>query len=468
MFLFIIPFYKNTGKIMALSVVILAAGKGTRMRSALPKVLHPVAEKPMVAHVIDAARQVAAENTYVVYGFGGDVLKSKITGDDLTFIEQKEQLGTGHAVDMASPFLSDDEDVLVLYGDVPLTKVSTLQRLIAVKPENGMALLTVHLANPTGYGRIMRDSADSVVGIVEQKDATAEQLLVNEANTGILLANGGDLKRWLANLSSDNAQGEYYLTDIIAACSKEGKLIATAHPDSEIEVEGANNRVQLAGLERAYQLRKAEELMIAGASLRDPNRIDIRGNVTVGQEVLIDINCIFEGNVEIADHAVIGANCILKNCRIGKNAEIKPNSIVEDAIIGELASVGPFARIRPGSELKRDAHVGNFVEMKKSTLGEGAKAGHLSYLGDAEIGPKANIGAGTITCNYDGVNKAKTIIGAGAFIGSNASLVAPVTIGEMATTAAGSVIVKNVADNELSVARGKQRNIVGWKRPSKK
>jgi bifunctional UDP-N-acetylglucosamine pyrophosphorylase/glucosamine-1-phosphate N-acetyltransferase len=443
---------------MALSVVILAAGKGTRMRSALPKVLHPVAEKPMVSHVIDAARQVDSENIYLVYGFGGDVLKAKVTGDDLTFVEQKEQLGTGHAVDMASPFLADDEDVLVLYGDVPLTKVSTLQRLIVAKPDNGMALLTVHLANPTGYGRIMRDSSGTVVGIVEQKDATAEQLLVNEANTGILLANG----------SSDNAQGEYYLTDIIAACHQEGKLITTAHPDSEIEVEGANNRVQLAGLERAYQLRKAEALMIAGASLRDPNRIDIRGNVSVGQEVVIDVNCIFEGDVQIADNAIIGANCILKNCSIGQGAEIKPNSMIDGAIIGELASVGPFARIRPGSELMRDSHIGNFVEMKKTRLGEGAKAGHLSYLGDAEIGAKANIGAGTITCNYDGVNKAKTIIGAGAFIGSNASLVAPVTIGEMATTGAGSVIVKNVDDNELSVARGKQRNIADWKRPSKK
>lgn len=457
---------------MSLSVVILAAGKGTRMRSTLPKVLHPVAEKPMVGHVIDAARQVDAQNIYVVYGFGGDVLKAQISGDDLTFVEQKEQLGTGHAVDMASPFITDDEDVLVLYGDVPLTQVSTLQRLIDVKPENGMALLTVHLANPTGYGRIIRDhdenTAGRVVGIIEQKDASPEQLTINEANTGILLANGKDLKRWLSNLSSDNAQGEYYLTDIIAACHNEGKLIATAHPDSEIEVEGANNRVQLAGLERAYQQRKAEELMIAGASLRDPSRIDIRGNVNVGQEVVIDINCIFEGDVEIADNVIIGANCILKNCRIGQGAEIKPNSIIEDSIIGEIASVGPFARIRPGSELARDAHVGNFVEMKKSTLREGAKAGHLSYLGDADIGAKANIGAGTITCNYDGVNKSKTLIGAGAFIGSNASLVAPVSIGEMATTAAGSVIVKDVAAEELSVARGKQRNISGWKRPVKK
>lgn len=452
---------------MSLSVVILAAGKGTRMRSSLPKVLHPVAHKPMVGHVIDAARQVNAQNIYLVYGFGGDVLKAQIQGDDLTFVEQAEQLGTGHAVDMASPHLKDDEDVLVLYGDVPLTKVSTLENLIEAKPENGMALLTVKLANPTGYGRIIRDN-NTVVGIVEQKDASPEQLAINECNTGILLANGGDLKRWLSNLSNDNAQGEYYLTDIIAACHNEGKVIETAHPDSEIEVEGANNRVQLSQLERAYQLRQAQELMIAGASLRDPNRIDIRGDVTVGQEVVIDINCIFEGKVDIADNVTIGANCILKNCTIGAGAEIKPNTIVEDAIIGELASAGPFARIRPGSELKRDAHIGNFVEMKKSVMGEGAKAGHLTYLGDTEVGAKSNIGAGTITCNYDGVNKSKTIIGENAFIGSNASLVAPVTIGDNATTGAGSVIVKGVEENALAVARGKQRNIPDWPRPTKK
>ncbi|REL28725.1 UDP-N-acetylglucosamine diphosphorylase/glucosamine-1-phosphate N-acetyltransferase [Thalassotalea euphylliae] len=456
---------------MSLSVVILAAGKGTRMRSSLPKVLHPVAHKPMVGHVIDAARRVNAENIYLVYGFGGDVLKAQISGDDLTFVEQKEQLGTGHAVDMASPFLNDNEDVLVLYGDVPLTKVSTLQNLIAAKPVEGMALLTVKLSDPTGYGRIIRDGESGVgevIGIVEQKDASPEQLTINECNTGILLANGGDLKRWLSNLSNDNAQGEYYLTDIIAMAHGEGKRIATAHPETEIEVEGANNRVQLAALERAYQQRKAEQLMIAGASLRDPARIDVRGELLVGQEVKIDINCIFEGQVELADDVTIGANCILKNCKIGKGAEIKPNTIIEDAIIGEFASAGPFARIRPGSELKRDAHVGNFVEMKKSVLGEGSKAGHLTYLGDAEVGSKANIGAGTITCNYDGVNKSKTIIGDGAFIGSNASLVAPVSVGEMATTAAGSVIVKDVDANELGVARGKQRNIKGWQRPTKK
>lgn len=457
---------------MALSVVILAAGKGTRMRSSLPKVLHPIADKPMVSHVIESARQLNAENIYLVYGFGGEVLKAKVLGDDLTFVEQVEQLGTGHAVDMASPLINDDENVLVLYGDVPLTKVSTLERLLAVKPDDGMALLTVHLSDPAGYGRIVRDNSTEfvgdVVGIVEQKDASAEQLKIQEANTGILLANGGDLKRWLSNLSSDNAQGEYYLTDIIAMAHNEGKTIATAHPETEIEVEGANNRVQLAGLERAYQARIAEALMIAGATLKDPARIDIRGHVTVGQEVVIDVNCIFEGEVSIADNVSIGANCILKNCSIGAGSEIKPNTIIEDALLGENCSAGPFSRIRPGSVMNNGSHVGNFVEMKKTTLGEGVKVGHLSYLGDAEIGANTNIGAGTITCNYDGVNKSKTIIGEGAFIGSNSSLVAPITIGAKTTIGAGSVIAKDVQDNELAVARGKQRNISDWQRPVKK
>ncbi len=456
---------------MSLSVVILAAGKGTRMRSALPKVLHVVADKPMVSHVIDSARQVGAKNIYVVYGFGGEVLKATLTNDssidDLTFIEQKEQLGTGHAVDQASPFLNDDEDILVLYGDVPLTKVSTLDSLIQAKPVDGMALLTVHLANPTGYGRIVREGKQ-VVGIVEQKDANPEQLTINEANTGILLANGGDLKRWLSGLSNENAQGEYYLTDIIATAYGEGKAIATAHPETEIEVEGANNRVQLASLERAYQARLAEELMIEGASLRDPARIDIRGSLSIGEEVSIDINCIFEGDVILGSSVKVGANCILKNCKVGNNVEIKPNTIIEDALIEDECSVGPFARIRPGTTMKKDSHVGNFVEMKKTTLGEGSKAGHLSYLGDTTVGNKVNIGAGTITCNYDGVNKAQTIIKDNAFIGSNSSLVAPVTIGATATVGAGSVIAKEVAEHDLAVARGKQRNIKNWQRPIKK
>jgi len=456
---------------MSLSVVILAAGKGTRMRSSLPKVLHVVADKPMVSHVIDSARQLGATNIYVVYGFGGEVLKTTLmsdnTSNDLTFIEQAEQLGTGHAVDQASPFLKDDEDVLVLYGDVPLTKVSTLERLLAAKPKNGMGLLTVHLANPTGYGRIVRQQSQ-VVGIIEQKDASPEQLKINEANTGILLANGGDLKRWLSGLSNKNAQGEYYLTDIIAAAHQEGKIIATAQPETEVEVEGANNRVQLANLERAYQARLAEELMIVGASLRDPARIDIRGTLIVGSEVSIDINCIFEGIVELADGVQVGANCILKNCSISENVEIKSNTLIEDALIGENCSVGPFARIRPGTIMNKGSHVGNFVEMKKTTLGEGSKAGHLTYLGDTIIGKNVNIGAGTITCNYDGVNKSQTIIDDNAFIGSNSSLVAPVFIGEAATIGAGSVIAKDVEKNDLAVARGKQRNIKNWPRPVKK
>ena len=457
---------------MSLSVVILAAGKGTRMRSSLPKVLHVVADKPMVSHVIDSARHLGAENIYVVYGFGGEVLKERVTGDDLTFVEQTEQLGTGHAVDQATPFLKDDEDVLVLYGDVPLTKVSTLENLLQAKPENGMALLTVHLANPTGYGRIVRSSSlqgnGQVVGIIEQKDASPEQLTINEANTGILLANGGDLKRWLSGLSNENAQGEYYLTDIIATAHSEGKSIATAHPETEIEVEGANNRMQLASLERAYQARMAEDLMIAGASLRDPARLDVRGSLTIGNEVSIDINCIFEGKVALGDKVKVGANCILKNCSIGDNVEIKPNTMIDDAIVGENCSVGPFARIRPGTIMDKGSHVGNFVEMKKSTLGEGSKAGHLTYLGDTLIGKNVNIGAGTITCNYDGVNKSQTIIHDNAFVGSNSSLVAPVIIGETATVGAGSVIAKDVDKDDLAVARGKQRNIKNWPRPVKK
>jgi bifunctional UDP-N-acetylglucosamine pyrophosphorylase / glucosamine-1-phosphate N-acetyltransferase len=452
---------------MSLAVVILAAGKGTRMRSALPKVLHPIADQPMVSHVIASAKALAADNINLIYGFGGELLQQTLADSNITYIEQAQQLGTGHAVGVAAPYWHDQQDVLVLYGDVPLTQVSTLQRLIAAKPSDGMALLTVTLANPSGYGRIIREQGQ-VVGIVEQKDATPEQLTISEVNTGILIASGADLKRWLSKLSNHNAQGEYYLTDIIAMAHQDGKVIATAQPDSAIEVEGANNRIQLAALERAYQLRQAEQLMLAGASLRDPNRIDIRGTVSVGEEVVIDVNCIFEGTVNIANHVTIGANCILTNCTIGAHSEIKANSIIEHSVIGAQCSVGPFARIRPGSELKNDAHVGNFVEMKKTTLGEGSKAGHLSYLGDSEIGKQVNIGAGTITCNYDGVNKFKTVIGDGAFIGSNSSLVAPAEIGAMATVGAGSVIVKPVAAEELAVARGKQRNISSWCRPTKK
>ena len=452
---------------MALNVVILAAGKGTRMRSDLPKVLHPVAHKSMVEHVIDTATTLGSETINLVYGYGGDKLQAKVKAGSLNWVLQAEQLGTGHAVAQATPHISDDDTVLVLYGDVPLIQAQTLQALLAAKPADGLAILTVNLDDPTGYGRIERNNG-KVVGIVEQKDANPQQLAIQEVNTGIMALPGKQLKAWLGQLSSDNAQGEYYLTDVIAMAHKYGVEITTAQPQSAIEVEGANNRVQLAQLERAFQLREAEKLMLAGANLRDPNRIDIRGNVQVGMDVMIDINTVFEGDVILGNNVTIGAGAIIINSQLADNAVIKPYSIIENAVVGVDASAGPFARLRPGAELKQDAHVGNFVEMKKSVLGKGSKAGHLTYLGDAQIGEKVNIGAGTITCNYDGVNKSLTQIDDGAFIGSNSSLVAPVAIGKMATVGAGSVVTSNVDDEQLAVARSKQRNLNGWMRPVKK
>ncbi|RYV03608.1 UDP-N-acetylglucosamine diphosphorylase/glucosamine-1-phosphate N-acetyltransferase [Shewanella sp. OPT22] len=452
---------------MALNVVILAAGKGTRMRSDLPKVLHPIAHKSMVEHVIATAKNLGSETINLVYGYGGDKLQAKIQEQALNWVLQAEQLGTGHAVAQANDHITDDDTVLVLYGDVPLIQTSTLESLLTAKPDNGLAILTVNLDNPTGYGRIVRENGN-VVGIVEQKDANTEQLAIQEVNTGIMALPGKQLKSWLGQLSSDNAQGEYYLTDVIAMAHRDGVEISTAQPQSAIEVEGANNRVQLAQLERAYQLREAEKLMLAGANLRDPNRIDIRGNVEVGMDVMIDVNTVFEGEVKLGNSVTVGAGAIIINSTIADNAVIKQYSIIENAVVGEDASAGPFARLRPGAELKQDAHVGNFVEMKKSVLGKGSKAGHLTYLGDAQIGEKVNIGAGTITCNYDGVNKSLTQIDDGAFIGSNSSLVAPVEIGKMATVGAGSVVTSKVEDEQLAVARGKQRNLNGWKRPVKK
>ena len=452
---------------MSLNVVILAAGKGTRMRSDLPKVLHPIADKSMVQHVIDTANGMGAKAIQLVYGYGADKLKSVLGEQPLNWVLQSEQLGTGHAVDQASSHINDDDIVLILYGDVPLIQQSTLTRLLEARAENGLAILTVNLDNPTGYGRIERNWEGNVIGIVEQKDANEEQLKITEVNTGIMAVPGKQLKNWLASLSNDNAQGEYYLTDIIAMAHNEGVEITTAQPETAIEVEGANNRVQLAQLERAYQLREAKKLMLNGANLRDPNRIDIRGDVTVGMDVMIDVNVIFEGKVTIGNKVTIGAGAILKNCTISDNAEIKPYSIIENAIVGEAASAGPFARLRPGSELKKDAHVGNFVEMKKAVLGEGSKAGHLTYLGDATIGSGVNIGAGTITCNYDGANKFQTIIENDVFVGSDTQLVAPVTIGKGATLGAGSTITRDVAENELVITRVKQKHLTGWQRPVK-
>lgn len=452
---------------MPLNVIILAAGKGTRMRSDLPKVLHSIAHKPMVQHVVDTAKSLGAAQINLVYGYGGDTLQARVNEPELNWVLQAEQLGTGHAVAQAKETVADDDTVLVLYGDVPLIQSETLNALLDAKPENGLAILTVNLDEPSGYGRIERE-AGKVIGIVEQKDANSEQLKIQEVNTGIMALPGRQLKSWLSQLSSDNAQGEYYLTDVIAMAHADGVEIATAQPQSAIEVEGANNRVQLAQLERAYQTRQAEKLMLEGANLRDPSRIDIRGDVSVGTDVMIDVNTVFEGKVTLGNNVTVGAGAIIINSTIADNAVIKPYSIIENAIVGEDASAGPFARLRPGAELKQDAHVGNFVEVKKSVLGKGSKAGHLTYLGDAIIGEKANIGAGTITCNYDGVNKSKTQIGDGAFIGSNSSLVAPVEIGDMATVGAGSVITARVEDEQLAVARGKQRNLNGWKRPIKK
>ncbi|MGX9459736.1 bifunctional UDP-N-acetylglucosamine diphosphorylase/glucosamine-1-phosphate N-acetyltransferase GlmU [Shewanella sp. A14] len=451
---------------MSLNVVILAAGKGTRMRSDLPKVLHPIAHKSMVQHVIDTANSLGSQVIQLVYGYGADKLQAALGEQALNWVLQAEQLGTGHAVAQATPNINEDDTVLILYGDVPLIQQSTLESLLAVRPTNGLAILTVNLPNPTGYGRIMREHGN-VVGIIEQKDANAEQLKINEVNTGIMAVPGKQLKAWLNRLSNNNAQGEYYLTDIIAMANADGVEITTSQPQSAIEVEGANNRVQLAQLERAYQARAAEKIMLEGANLRDPARIDIRGNVTVGMDVMIDVNVIFQGKVTLGNNVTIGAGAILIDCDIADNAEIKPYTIVEGAKLGQSASAGPFARLRPGAELKEDAHIGNFVEIKKSVLGKGSKAGHLAYLGDAHIGAGVNIGAGTITCNYDGANKFITTIEDGVFVGSDTQLVAPVTIGKHATLGAGSTITKDVAENELVITRVKQRHITGWQRPIK-
>jgi bifunctional UDP-N-acetylglucosamine pyrophosphorylase/glucosamine-1-phosphate N-acetyltransferase len=452
---------------MAFSVVVLAAGKGTRMKSSLPKVLHKVGGVPMVQRIINTVKSLGADNIHLVYGHGGDLLQQTIVEDNLNWCLQSEQLGTGHAVQQAAPHIKDNEDVLVLVGDAPLIREETLDALKAVKASCDLALLTVELDDPTGMGRIVREN-DNITQIVEHKDASDEQRAIKEINTGMMMMSGADLKRWLHNLSNDNAQGEYYLTDVIAMAASEGKRIQSAQPASAVEVEGVNNRIQLSNLERALQARQAQQLMTDGVTLLDPARFDMRGTLAAGSDVIIDVNVIVEGNVTLGNNVSIGANCILRDCHIADNAVIEANSIIEQANVGEACVVGPYARLRPGAVMHRNAKVGNFVEMKKTVLGEGAKANHLTYLGDAEVGANANIGAGTITCNYDGVNKSKTIIGENAFIGSNSSLVAPVNVGDNATVGAGSVITSAVDDSALAVARGKQRNIANWPRPTKK
>lgn len=451
---------------MSLEIVILAAGQGTRMRSALPKVLHPIAGNSMLGHVIHSARQLDPQRIHVVIGHGADVVRERLAADDLNFVLQDKQLGTGHATAQAVPFITADT-VLILYGDVPLIEVETLQRLLKHVVPGQMGLLTVELDDPTGYGRIVRNADGKVAAIVEHKDASEAQRAITEGNTGILAVPANRLADWMSRLSNNNAQGEYYLTDVIEMAVRDGLVVATEQPLDPMEVQGANDRKQLAELERHYQLRAGRRLMTQGVTLRDPARFDVRGEVTVGRDVLIDVNVILEGNVVIEDDVVIGPNCVIKDSTLRKGVVIKANSHIEGAILGEGSDAGPFARLRPGTVLEARAHVGNFVELKNAHMGEGAKAGHLTYLGDAEIGARTNIGAGTITCNYDGANKWKTVLGADVFIGSNNSLVAPVDISNGATTAAGSTITQNVDNAQLAVGRARQKNIDGWKRPEK-
>lgn len=450
-----------------LSVVILAAGKGTRMYSDLPKVLHKVAGKPMVKHVIDTAKQLSADQIHLIYGHGADLLKARLADEPVNWVFQAEQLGTGHAMQQAAPFFKDDENIVMLYGDAPLITKETLEKLIAAKPENGIALLTVNLENPTGYGRIIRENG-SVVAIVEQKDANPEQLKITEVNTGVMVSDGASFKKWLARLDNNNAQGEYYMTDVIGLANQDGFQVAAVTAEDIMEVEGANNRLQLNALERYYQRKQAKALLLAGVSLADPERFDLRGELVHGKDCEIDINVIIEGKVTLGNNVKIGAGAVLKNVTLHDNVEIKPYSVLEDSVIGEAADVGPFARLRPGAELAAKAHVGNFVEIKKAVIGEGSKVGHLTYIGDAEVGANVNVGAGVITCNYDGANKFKTIIGDDVFVGSDSQLVAPVTIEKGATIGAGSTITKNVAENELVITRVPQRHIQGWQRPTKK
>jgi len=453
---------------MNIDVVVLAAGQGSRMKSDLPKVLHPIAGKPMLAHVLDSSRSVKADALHVVVGHGSDKVKSQFNDcRDIQWAMQTEQKGTGHAVKMALDNLSASGVTLILYGDVPLIQAHTLQALIDLVSEKQMALLTVTMDDPSGYGRIVRDDNQLVTSIVEQKDANPAQLSINEVNTGIMAVPTEKLHLWLPQLSSDNAQGEYYLTDVIAMAVQADLKVETLQPEFAQETYGVNNRAQQAELERWYQARLVNDLMTQGVTVLDPARFDIRGSVTVGRDVVIDANVILIGEVVLGDGVQIEANCIIKNTAIAAGTRVKAFSHLEDANVAEACDIGPYARLRPGTVLESGAKVGNFCEVKKSVIGVGSKVNHLTYIGDATIGKNVNIGAGTITCNYDGVNKFKTEIKDGAFIGSNSSLVAPVIVGENATVAAGSTITKEVEGSKLAVARGKQVNLK-WQRPVKK
>ena len=449
-----------------MNIVILAAGQGKRMHSSLPKVLHPVAGKALAQHVIDTARSLNPEKLVVVYGHGGDVVRSTLAADDICWAEQAQQLGTGHAVAQAVPLLGRAAQTLVLYGDVPLTSAATLKRLLAAG-EGGLAILTVDLADPTGYGRIVRDAAGQVQRIVEQKDASEAEKAIREINTGIMAVPTARLGAWLASLKNDNAQGEYYLTDIVSLAVAEGLPVRTAQPEGEWEVLGVNSKVQLAELERQHQRNLADGLLVAGVRLADPARIDIRGELKHGRDVAIDVGCVFEGTVELGDAVEVGPYCVLKNVKVGAGTRIAAFCHFEDAVIGPDGILGPYARLRPGAELGPEVHIGNFVEVKKSKIGAQSKANHLAYIGDAEIGQRVNVGAGTITCNYDGVNKHKTIIEDDAFIGSDSQLVAPVTVGRGATLGAGTTLTKDAPPDALTVSRAKQLTLSSWQRPVK-
>jgi len=449
-----------------MNIVILAAGQGKRMHSNLPKVLHPLAGKPLAQHVIDTARTLAPEKLIVVYGHGGDVVRATLAAPDLAWAEQAQQLGTGHAVAQALPELGDAAQTLVLYGDVPLTTPATLRRLLQAG-RDGLAVLTVDLAEPTGYGRIVRDVAGRVQRIVEEKDAAPAEKAIREVNTGIMAMPTARLRDWLGRLKNDNAQGEYYLTDIVALAVGEGLPVHTAQPEGAWEVLGVNSKVQLAELERQHQRNLADGLLVAGVRLADPARIDIRGQLRHGRDVAIDVGCVFEGDVELADAVEIGPYCVLKNVKVGAGTRIAAFCHFEDAVIGPDGVLGPYARLRPGTELGPEVHIGNFVEVKKSLIGAQSKANHLAYIGDAEIGQRVNVGAGTITCNYDGANKFKTIIEDDAFIGSDSQLVAPVRVGRGATLGAGTTLTKDAPPDTLTVSRAKQLSLGNWVRPTK-
>ena len=452
-----------------INVVILAAGMGKRMRSALPKVLHPLAGKPILSHVLDTARTLSPKKICVIYGYGGERVRQTV-GDDpnLIWVEQAQQLGTGHAVKQALPYLEKGSATLVLFGDVPLVKSNTLEELIGKARADNLVLLTVELDNPTGYGRIVRDSeTNRVQAIVEEKDALPSQKAIREINTGIMILPNMYLESWLDRLSNNNTQGEYYLTDIIAMAVDDGIQIETSNPSSEWEVVGVNDKVQLSSLERIYQQDIANKLMEQGVMLADPARLDVRGKLVCGNDVEIDVNCIFEGNVRLGDGVKVNANCILRNVVVADGTVIHPFSMLEDTKVGENCRVGPYARIRPGTQLDDVVHVGNFVEIKNSHIATGSKVNHLSYIGDTEMGKQVNIGAGTITCNYDGAFKYRTIIEDNVFIGSDSQLIAPVTVAKGSTIGAGSTITRDTPEGQLTLSRVKQISIAHWKRPQK-